>query len=265
MSHRLTPLLLLCLFALACGGTPQRTEMSYSERAERAFYDAEEALDGGNYNYALSLYRQVRDNYELSSYAVLAELRVADVYFEQGSYRQAAQSYRQFNQLHPTHRAVPYATFRIGMSYFEDMPSNFFLLPPPYERELGSTRSARRTLQDFLTSYADSADPDVQTYIAQAEEALREAQDRLAGYEFYVGEFYLERNRPVAAADHFRTLLDRFPASTREPEAMFLLARCYVDLMDVETALEVLAQLVDTYPEHNLTAEAQAWIGRHSL
>ena len=255
----------ISVFVVGCGSPQQAEELSYSERAELAFYEAEEALDGGNYNFALTLYRQVRDSYELSSYSVLAELRIADVYFEQGNHRQAAQAYRQFKQLHPSHGAVSYATFRIGMSYFEDMPSDFFLLPPPHERELGSTRAARGALREFLDTFGSSVDPEVQGYVGQAEAAFSEAQDRLAGYEFYVGEFYLERSRPVAAAEHLRTMLERFPGSSMEPEGLFLLARCYVELSDVETALEVLGELLASYPEHSLSGSAQEWISTHNL
>ncbi len=260
--------LIIC-FLLAgvagCGGPGQVRPQTYTEEAEAAFYEAEEALDDGNYAYALTLYRRVRDNFELSSYAVLSELRLADVHFEQGTYLQAAQAYRQFLQLHPSHTAVPYATFRIGMSYFEDMPSDFFLLPEPYERELGSTRLARRTLGEFLDEYRDDPDDDIQRYAAMAQEAYQEALDRLAGYEFYLAEFYLERERPVAAADHLRSLLEDYPANSLEPEAFFLLARCYVEVADVMSALETIELLAANYPQHRLTERAQAWIAQHDL
>ena len=258
-------IMLFLSVALACGAPQRRQPQSYAEQAESLFLDAEEALDDNNFAYAMSLYRRVRSSYELSSYAVLAELRIGDVHFEEGSYLQAAQAYRQFNQLHPSHPAVPYAKFRIGMSYFEDMPSDFFLLPEPYERELGSTRLARRNLGDFLEEYRDSTDPDVQGYVGEAETAYLEALDRLAGYEFYLAEFYLRRERPIASADHLRALLQQYPSTSLEPEALFLLARCYVELFDVISALETLQTLQQAYPQHDLTIEALGWMDRHSL
>ena len=258
--------ILLSLFALvACGAPQDREPQSYADQAEDLFRDAEEALDDNNYAYAMTLYRRVRNSYELSSFAVLAELRVGDVHFEEGGYLLAAQAYRQFIQLHPSHAAVPYAKYRIGMSYFEDMPSDFFLLPEPYERELGSTRLARRNLGEFLDEYGDSDDADVQRYVGQAEAAHLEALDRLAGYEFYLAEFYLRRERPVAAADHLKTLLEQYPSTSLEPEALFLLARCYVELSDVISALETLQTLQQTHPNDDLTLEAMGWMDHHSL
>lgn len=260
------PILALSLALVsACGGPQRQAPQSYAEQAEYAFAQAEEALDDGNHPYALGLYRQVRDSFELSPLAVLAELRIADVYFEQGSFLQAAQAYRQFISLHPTHGAVGYARFRIGMAFYEDMPSDFFILPAPHERELGSTRSASQALGRFLEEYGDSQDPDMQGYIGQAREAHQEALDRLAGYEFYLAEFYLERERPVAAANHLVELLDEYPGSTFQPEAMFLLARCYVELDDVIGALEAIKGLSDTHPGHRLTARALGWMDSHQL
>jgi outer membrane protein assembly factor BamD len=260
-------LLLIVLAGLwsGCGGTQRPEPRTYSERAEAAYLEAMDALDDSNFVFAMSQFRRVRDNFELSPYAVLAELRMADVHFEQGQYSQAAEAYRQFYQLHPSHEEVPYARFRIGMSYYEDMPSNFFLLPPPYERELGVTRSAQQSLGDFVERYANSTNPRVQEYVAEARAGWQEATDRLAGFEFYVGKFYLRRGRPVAAADHFRTLLDRFPGASQAPEALFLMARCYVELSDVETAVEILAQLRQEYPNHRLTRNAEAWLSEHGL
>jgi outer membrane protein assembly factor BamD len=256
----------LCSLALsACGGSQQAEPQSYSERAEALFNQAEDALDSGNHTYALSLYRRVRENYELSPYAVMAELRVGDVYFDQGRHLQAAEAYRQFIQLHPSHGAVPYARYRIGMAYYEDMPSNFFLLPPPHERELGSTRLAARTLGEFLDRYGTSADPEIQQYLEEASEAYREATDRLASYDFYLAEFYLTRDRPIAAADHLRSLLEDYPDSSLTPRSLFLLARCYVELSDVETALETIRILETDFPSHDLTAEALEWMDTHGL
>lgn len=264
-AHLCFSLLLAATMVCGCGGSQTTTAVGYSERAEGAFAEAEEALDGGNYAYALNLYRAVRDNFSMSPYATLAELRIADVHFEQGTYLLAAEAYHQFIQLHPSHAAVPYARFRIGMSYFEDMPSDFFLLPPPYERELGSTRSANRTLGEFLERYGASEDPEIQGYTTMAEEAYNEATERLASFEFYVATFYLERERPLAAADHFRDLLEEHSSTSFAPGALFLLARCYVEVSDVATALETILELQRQYPDHDLTETALAWMDRHGL
>jgi len=258
-------LLGLALVFSACGSSTPARERTYTEQAEEAFYAAEEALDDGNYPYALQLFRSVRDTYELSTFAVLSEVRIGDVYFEQGEYRQAAQAYRTFIQLHPNHAAVAYARFRIGMSYYEDMPSDFFVLPPAHERELGSTRMASQTLGEFLTLYEDDPNETIAGYRTVAQEAYQEALDRLAGYEFYLAEFYLRRERPIASADHLQTLLERYPDSTYAPEALFLLARCYVELADVFSALETIQELETRFPGHDLSLEGREWIDAHSL
>jgi outer membrane protein assembly factor BamD len=240
-------------------------ERTYTEQAEQVFYEGEEALDDGNYPYAMQLFRRVRDSYELSTWATLAELRIGDVFFEQGDYRQAAEVFRTFIQLHPNHGAVGYARFRIGMAYYEDMPSDFFLLPPAYERELGSTRLAEQTLADFLRRHGEETEQPMAGYVVEARAAYQEALDRLAGYEFYLAEFYLERERPVAAANHLRTLLQDFPDSSLAPDSLFLLARCYVELADVVSALEAIQTLESRFPAHRLTERARGWMERNAL
>ncbi|MBN1946548.1 MAG: tetratricopeptide repeat protein [Bradymonadales bacterium] len=258
-------ILLVTVSSLACSGPQQRQEQTYAQRAETAYAAAVEALEDGDYTVALARFREVRDGFELSPYAILAELRLADTYFEQGTTLQAAEAYRQFIQLHPSHDAVPYARFRIGMSYFEDMPSSFFLLPPSYERELGSTRLAHDMIGEFIARYRDSEDDEVQSYIRQAQEAYVETSDRLAGYELYVAEFYLKRERPIASAEHLQTLIAQYPSSTLAPQAKFLLARCYLDLSDVISALTTIRQLQIDHPDHKLTTRALRWMERYGL
>ena len=116
-----------------------------------------------------------------------------------------------------------------------------------------------------MERYGASEDTEIQGYTAMAQEAYDEATERLASFEFYVATFYLECERPLAAADHFQDLLEEHSSTSFAPDALFLLARCYVEISDVATALETILQLQQQYPEHDLTETALAWMDRHGL
>ena len=61
----------------------------------------------------------IKNKYPYSKYALDASLRLADVYFLQESYTEAALAYESFRDLHPKHEKVPYAMFRIGTFLFQ--------------------------------------------------------------------------------------------------------------------------------------------------
>src|SRR5690606_11802541 len=59
-----------------------------------------------------------------SRFAVLAELKVADLEYQQDNFTEAAISYGIFVELYPNHPEAAYAQFRRTESFFKDTPSN---------------------------------------------------------------------------------------------------------------------------------------------
>ena len=58
--------------------------------------------------------KTIKNKFPYSNYATEAQLKIADVYYMQESYGEAAVAYEAFRDLHPKHEKVPYAMFRIG-------------------------------------------------------------------------------------------------------------------------------------------------------
>ena len=94
--------------------------------------------------------RQAQTTTTYQTWLCLASLRIADTYFAQDQMPNAIEAYRRFIQLHPTHPDVPYAHYRIGLAYYEQLPGDWFFLPPAYEKDLASTGEAEAALARFL-------------------------------------------------------------------------------------------------------------------
>src|SRR5690242_7436832 len=63
--------------------------------------DAEEDIQSDHYQIALEKLRIIKNKFPYSKYAVDAQLRIADVFFLQEAYADAAASYEAFRDLHP--------------------------------------------------------------------------------------------------------------------------------------------------------------------
>lgn len=226
---------------------------------EAAFQKAERAMERGDYIDATARYNAIRAQYPYSQFATMSELRLADAYFEEGNFASAISQYRTFIKLHPSHPQVAYASYRVAESFAGQMPKPFFLLPPTHERELVSTRDAERELEFFLKKYPDNE------YTAAAKRKLAEVRRRLADHEMYVAQFYLKRKNPRAAAMRLGYLLENYSGVGLDAQALFLLARSYLELGDLARARTALDDLVENFEGDPLARQARNYIRRHNL
>jgi len=74
-----------------------------------------------DYKKAIETFNRVRDEYPLSPVAIMAEMGIADSYFENEQYVDAEVAYNSFIELHPTNPNVPYALYQLGMCHYSQM------------------------------------------------------------------------------------------------------------------------------------------------
>jgi outer membrane protein assembly factor BamD len=200
---------------------------------------------------AQKFFEYVRTKYPFTKYAALADLRIADAKYGQGLFVEAADSYAQFVQLHPSHEEVDYAELRIGESYFRDSPSEFVLFPPAHEKDQRQIRKAADALRKFVEKYPASK------HLEHGRKLLAEADARLAAHEWYVAEYYFKHRRWAGAAGRYETLVEKYPGWKREPEALLKLARAYVELEEKHRARTALQKLIVKHPQDPRRPEAE--------
>src|SRR5205085_7416153 len=138
-----------------------------------------------NWQDAIKLFQHVKSKHSFTLYATLAELRIADANFGREKYVEAVDQYRNFIKNHPTHPQVQegYAEFQIGKAYYKEIPSEWFLVPPAFEKDMGPVGDALRELSGFISEYPDSR------YVAEARKLEEDCMRRLAAHELYVATF----------------------------------------------------------------------------
>jgi outer membrane protein assembly factor BamD len=143
----------------------------------------------GDYKKAIETFTRVRDEYPLNPIALMAELGIADSYFENEQYIDAEVAYNSFVDLHPTNPNVPYAMFQLGMCHYQQMQT--------IDRDQTETVKARKEFERLMARFPQSK------FAIMAEKNLREVKQRLAEHEFYVGEFYYRTKKYEAALKRF--------------------------------------------------------------
>lgn len=266
---------LLCLLAavaalgltgcksLGVFSSDENPTVSYGDDAESNIRKGDDALDSKNYVEAQKYFDYVKSKYPYLEAAKTAELRLADTDFERDRFIEARDRYQTFLKLHPTHPKNEYAAFRAAMTFYKDIPSDFFLLPPSAEKDQANLRSALVALKEFVRAYPDSPNQ------PEATKVLNDVKHRLADHELYVARFYAKR-------DKWPAVINRLNIVARDFGDIGLDEKVYMDLYDAwqktcvqgtdctaanEHAKDALRSLVKKAPESDAGKKAALMLG----
>jgi outer membrane protein assembly factor BamD len=224
----------------ACASTPPIEDVPSAE----TYYRRGEEILGGqsflfffsdvDYDQAIELFQEVIDNYPYSEYATLAELRIADIHFDQENYEEALSYYQDFVELHPNHPRVPYAIFRNGLCAFEQIKEP--------DRDQTTTYDAIAQFEVLLDRYPDWQEAD------RARHMLIRAQDQLVQRDVLVGDFYMDHGDYYAALRRYRRSLSDYPRQTGRAATMARLADALLALNRHYEAEQVYTQVVQMEP-----------------
>jgi outer membrane protein assembly factor BamD len=221
------------------GGKP----LTYSLTAKQNYEKGLAELKDENYTEASRYFSFVKQKFPFSKYAVLAELALADAQFDRTNYQEAIDAYKTFMRLHPTHEKVEdgYVAFKICECYVKDMPGDWFLVPPSYEKDQTAVHDAYRELSDFVDKYPDSQ------YLKPAKKYRQEVTARLLEHEVYVARFYLDRGHPKAAILRLEGALRRYPDSGREAELLIVLGQTHLEMGNPHSAQQTFERVLKEY------------------
>lgn len=216
--------------------------------AEEYYARSLEDMDDGLYPEALMGFSALKNRFPYSKFAALADLRIGDVHFERGRYVEAVDAFRNFIKFYPRHEKGSYAMYKIAAAYREQIPGNFWILPPAEEKDQASTRLAISAYRDMLSRYAES--PEAET----AQEELDDCRRLLADHEIYVADFYFKREHWLAAANRADGLLQDYGGLGLDARALIIAARARFELAELDAAAEAAARLQNEFPD---TSEAK--------
>ncbi|HEY4220788.1 MAG TPA: outer membrane protein assembly factor BamD, partial [Myxococcota bacterium] len=194
----------------------------------------------------------VKNKYPYSKYAVLAELRIADAHFEREKWLEAADAYRIFVRFHPRHEKVPYATFRIALSYSREIDQDVWWFPTAVEKDQSAARDAIKAFDEYLARFPDDEN------VKEAKRLRTEARARLAETDLYAAHFYVEREKWQGALWRYERVADEFGDTPKAPFALLEAAHIAdKKLADTEQATRLYQQLVREHPSTPEAADAK--------
>jgi outer membrane protein assembly factor BamD len=217
--------IILMLVCSGCGMFQTRDDIP----ADELVSDGMEDFEAGRYTKAIESFEKLKDWYPFSKYAILAELKIADAYFNLREYQEAVFAYEEFENLHPRNEATPYVVYQIGICYFNQIDS--------VDRDQTVAKRALDTFNRLIKQYPED------TYAKRAELNVKQCLQSLSGHEYYVGLYYYKKKHYNAALSRFKTVITDYPDVGIHKKALQYIILCESSLKTSEKPKEDL----DTY------------------
>lgn len=225
---------------------------TYLENVKLNFEAGLDALKAEEFDKAVTYFQFVKSKYPFSIYAALSDLRIADTKFAQKKWLDAASAYEVFIRLHPRHEQTAFAYYRVGISYFNAVPSNFFLMPKATTRDPSFAKDALLAIERFILQYPDSE------HIPDALAKQQLLFSFLAKHHQHVASYYLKRKKYEAAIERYLTVDNLYHESPEALESLFLAAEIYAQKLEEPKEAIDLYERIIAHPQESSYKEKAA-------
>ncbi len=205
---------------------PQATPQSLFQQAQRA-------LARKDYKEAEDKFKKLLEMSSQNRMAETARLGLAESYYKNGDYEEAAAVYEDYLKLHPLSPNSDYVQFKLAMCYYK-------LMLPPY-RDQTYTFKALDAFKKLVKLYPRSP------WVGRAREKISECEERLAQHDIYVGKYYFKVKKFKSAKMRFQWAFNKAANPETAAEALYWLGRTYEAMGNRKKAMECYAKVVKDF------------------
>jgi outer membrane protein assembly factor BamD len=249
----LRPALLLLLAAvLATSGCARLKGMFKDKDANEGvpvtelYQKGHQQMVNGNWTSATTVFKRLVAQYPYGPYTEQALMETAYAQFKSGRNEEAISTIDRFIRTYPTHRNIPYFYYLRGL--VNSNRDTVFL------QKVWTLDSSRRDLATPTQAYNDfkivtERYPNSR-YAEDARQRMVELRNLFARHELDVGLYYLRRGAWVAAADRATHMIETYPGSMYQDDAVAIMAEAYTRLGNDKLAADARRVLETNNPQH---------------
>ncbi len=244
---RLVALLLVtALFATGCGRNTKDKNPDEGMPVEQLYEKSHKLMQGGNWSGAEASFRRLQAQYPYGPYTEQAMIETAYAQYKAGKHDDAVSSIDRFIRTYPTHRNIAYLYYLRGLANANR--DTVFLRRvwslDPSRRDLSAPRQAYAAFNIVVDRYPNSR------YAADARDRMRQLTDVFAQHELDNALYYLRRDAYVSAAGRANYLLETYPQSAFQYDAVAVLGEAYTRLGNDTLAADARRVLEMNQPQH---------------
>ena len=244
---RLTALLLvLVIVATGCNRGTKGDRPDEGTPVEQLYEKSHKLMQGGNWSGAEASFRRLVAQYPYGPYTEQAMIESAYAQYKAGKHDDAVSSIDRFIRTYPTHRYASYMYYLRGL--VNSSRDTVFL------QRVWRLDASRRDLATPMQAYNDFAIvaeryPNSR-YAADARQRMIALRNLFARHELDTSLYYLRRDAWVSAAARARYLLETYPQSEYQNDAVAVLGEAYTHLGNETLAADARRVLQQNDPQH---------------
>jgi outer membrane protein assembly factor BamD len=204
----------------ACG----RRDNTVTDQGPAAIYEkGRSAMESSNYPGAIQYFKALEARYPFSPETRQAQLDLIYLYYKSQQPEQAIDAAETFEKENPTNSRIDYCLYMRGVVYFDQGPNvleRLFRVDLSMRPPKDSMKSFS-TFQDLVRRFPDSE------YVPDARQRMIYLRNRLAKYENWVADYYIERGAYVAAVNRAKYALEHYPGAPELERTLEIMSLAY--------------------------------------
>ena len=188
-------------------------EKDLNSQVLEAYKQGKEALMQGDVIFAVKKFNEAEILYPQSEWAPKSSLMAAYAYYSQDYYNESIAELERFLIVYQGHKNLDYAYYLLGLSYYEQISDE--------KKDLQSIIKSKENFSYLIKNY------NYTEYAQDAEFKLDLINDLLASKEMYVGRYYFEKKKWIAAINRFKIVIDDYDKTIYAEEALHRLVEIY--------------------------------------
>ena len=215
--NNFTCIVLVIFLCISCSKkTLQKSvinEKSLDLQVLEAYKEGVDSLESGDVLYAAKKFNEAEVLFPQSVWAPKSALMAAYSYYTQDYYSDAIAELERFKKVYPKHKNIDYANYLLAICYYEQIVDE--------KKDLNSIIQAKENFRFIIKNFPNTE------YSLDAEFKIDLINDILASKEMYIGRYYFDKKKWIAAINRFRTVVDDYETTIYVEEALHRLVEVY--------------------------------------
>tara|TARA_Y100001936_G_C16018181_1_gene637777 strand:+ start:461 stop:1291 length:831 start_codon:yes stop_codon:yes gene_type:complete len=205
------------IFCIACSKKVVEkstiTETNIELQMMEAYKEGLKELKRGDALFAAKKFNEAEILFPQSEVAPRAAIMAAYSYYSQNYYADSIAELVRFLRVYPNYKNIAYAEYLLALCYYEQIVDE--------KKDLKSINKSKELFTRVIQKYPNT------DFSLDAEFKLDLINDILASKEMYVGRYYIDRKKWIAAINRFKFVLDNYETTVYVEEALHRLVEIY--------------------------------------
>ena len=188
-------------------------EKSLDLQVKEAYQEGKKSLEEGDVLFAAKKFNEAEILFPQSKWAPKSSLMAAYSYYSQDYYSDAIMELDRFIRVYPLNKNLDYAHYLLALCYYEQIVDE--------EKDVGSMTNAKDNFNIVINKYPNTE------YAIDSIFKVDLIDDILASKEMYIGRYYFEKQKWIAAINRFRTVVDNYETTVYTEEALHRLVEIH--------------------------------------